>query len=170
MTPTDHRSGRGGAPTVREIADLIGRLRELSLDGSDIDPGERAAFLADKDALLARIADSNMASDSERYDGEQAPVRIGEVQMPAWMRDQATRTEASAEGPSLPGGERAARAEALRSQLGNDHAGRFARVAPPAPVDVDEETRRDQLARWHVDDTVISDTQEVIYDDGPGLP
>jgi hypothetical protein len=40
-------------PTIREIAALTARLRTLT--GPDFDPAERAAFLADKAALLARI-------------------------------------------------------------------------------------------------------------------
>jgi len=43
-----------GSPPVREIAALTARLRALSA----ADPDEVAAFLADKDALLIRIADS----------------------------------------------------------------------------------------------------------------
>lgn len=44
-------------PSVRESAALTARLRELSALGRDADPAERAAFLADKDALIARITD-----------------------------------------------------------------------------------------------------------------
>src|SRR5436190_573820 len=43
-------------PSVAEIAALTARLRALSNAGPDADPQERARFLADKDALLARIA------------------------------------------------------------------------------------------------------------------
>ncbi|MCW2720613.1 hypothetical protein [Pseudonocardia sp.] len=46
------------APTVREIAALTARLRDISARGRDVDPDERAAFLADKDALIARITDA----------------------------------------------------------------------------------------------------------------
>lgn len=44
-------------PTVREIADLTARLRSLTRrdSGPARDAAERAAFLADKEALLARI-------------------------------------------------------------------------------------------------------------------
>src|SRR5689334_8780268 len=41
-------------PTVAEIAALTARLRALSIAGA-ADPAERARFLADKDALIARI-------------------------------------------------------------------------------------------------------------------
>lgn len=43
-------------PSVAEIAALTAQLRALSNAGPDADPQERARFLADKDALLARIA------------------------------------------------------------------------------------------------------------------
>lgn len=42
-------------PSIREIAELTARLRRLSAAGRDADPNEREAFLADKDALIARI-------------------------------------------------------------------------------------------------------------------
>jgi hypothetical protein len=40
---------------VREIADLLARLRRLSAPGGVADLGERERFLADKATLLARI-------------------------------------------------------------------------------------------------------------------
>src|SRR5690349_17671032 len=43
-------------PSIAEIAALTARLRALSNAGPGADPQERARFLADKDALLARIA------------------------------------------------------------------------------------------------------------------
>src|SRR4051794_15538859 len=42
-------------PSIRQIAALTARLRRLSAAGRDADPAGRAAFLADKDALIARI-------------------------------------------------------------------------------------------------------------------
>jgi hypothetical protein len=45
----------GGPPSVREVASLTARLRVLSATGHAADPGERAAFLLDRDALLNRI-------------------------------------------------------------------------------------------------------------------
>lgn len=56
MSSTQHRAQRlDQPPTVREIAALTARLRGLTAAGPDVDPAERAAFLADKAALLARI-------------------------------------------------------------------------------------------------------------------
>lgn len=61
--PTD--PSRSTPPTMREIAELTARLRSLTGRGRDVDERERAAFLADKHALLARIAAQEPA-DSER--------------------------------------------------------------------------------------------------------
>lgn len=47
------QNGRPDRPSVAEIAELLTRLRHLR--GPDADPAERASFLADKAALLARI-------------------------------------------------------------------------------------------------------------------
>jgi hypothetical protein len=56
MATADHRTERPDQPpTIREIAALAARLRRLTAAGPDVDPAERAAFLADKAALLARI-------------------------------------------------------------------------------------------------------------------
>jgi hypothetical protein len=55
-SPADR--ARPVAPTVREIAALTARLRDISTRGRGVDPDERAAFLADKDALIARITDA----------------------------------------------------------------------------------------------------------------
>lgn len=55
--PNPDRAG-GASPSIAEVAALTRRLRELSTAGRDVDPAERAAFLADKDALIARITDA----------------------------------------------------------------------------------------------------------------
>lgn len=174
MNPTDdRRSGREGAPTVREIAELTARLRELSTQGRSADPGERAAFLADKHALLGRITDSQHdGGDRGECSRGGRPEQIGDVQMPEWMREQAARTEAAiASGTALPlrgddPAELAARIEALREGAEHDPADppaygwecdRPTRAVPSCLVDVDDdqqtEARREQLARWYTDDT-----------------
>lgn len=51
-----------GAPSIAEIAALTSRLRHLQSPGAT--EAERAVFLADKHALLARIA----AADPNRKD------------------------------------------------------------------------------------------------------
>ena len=58
------------SPTIAEIAALTARLRELTTPGRPVDEAERAAFLADKNALLARIteADHDMHDDGEEAD------------------------------------------------------------------------------------------------------
>jgi predicted RNA-binding Zn ribbon-like protein len=48
-------------PSIREIADLTARLQRLSAAGRDADPADRVAFLADKDALIARITTADQA-------------------------------------------------------------------------------------------------------------
>ncbi|MGH3615386.1 MAG: hypothetical protein ACRDRK_22870 [Pseudonocardia sp.] len=57
MPATDRTHDRAldSSPSVAEIAALTRRLRELSTAGRHADPAARAAFLADKQALLARI-------------------------------------------------------------------------------------------------------------------
>jgi hypothetical protein len=65
--PADPTSDR--PPSVAEIAALTRRLRALSAAGRTADPDERAAFLADKAALLARIpATSPATSDDPKED------------------------------------------------------------------------------------------------------
>lgn len=228
---TAHPSDRpdGARPSVAEIAALTRRLRELSAPGRAVDPGERAAFLADKDALIARITDTHAATDTDAAtDRElhQHTARIGRADqsadptvqtvtfdvagyysdahlaamaearaageteraerlqnapwsapaedewvpaMPDWMREQARRTEAAiADGTYVPGPP--------------DDLARFTdRLAALRGQTVeDDPARREQLARWHTDDT--ADTLDVddvhqepggsrsATDDGPGLP
>ncbi|WP_219417707.1 hypothetical protein [Pseudonocardia nigra] len=60
MSPsTDPTHDAAAPPTAREITALTARLRELSARGWDVDPAERAAFVADKDALIDRIRDAS---------------------------------------------------------------------------------------------------------------
>ncbi|MFC4943324.1 hypothetical protein [Pseudonocardia sp. GCM10023141] len=42
-------------PTIREVAELLARLRPMREAGWQVDPAELAAFQADKAALLDRI-------------------------------------------------------------------------------------------------------------------
>ncbi|WP_219419615.1 hypothetical protein [Pseudonocardia nigra] len=53
------------SPTIAEVTALTRRLRELSAPGRAADPAERAAFLADKDALLARITAAHRDAGGE---------------------------------------------------------------------------------------------------------
>ena len=57
-------AARDEVPSVREIAELTARLRRLSAAGRYADPAERAAVLADKDALIARIEVANRRADT----------------------------------------------------------------------------------------------------------
>lgn len=61
--PTD--PSRPAAPTVREIAELTARLRDITARGRDVDAGERAQLLADKEALIARMTESGVATDTD---------------------------------------------------------------------------------------------------------
>lgn len=47
---------RPAAPTAREISELLARLRDITARCRDVDAAERAQFLADKNALIARLA------------------------------------------------------------------------------------------------------------------
>jgi hypothetical protein len=69
---TQSDPGRPPAPSVREIAALTARLRALTTRGREADPGERAAFLADKQALLARIDDSESPTEPPTARADQA--------------------------------------------------------------------------------------------------
>ena len=55
-------------PTMAEIAALTARLRELSNAGAAADADERARFLADKDALIARITAAARHADTAHDD------------------------------------------------------------------------------------------------------
>ncbi len=80
-------------PSIREIADLTLWLRELSNAGRDADPAERAAFLADKDALIARIEAANHRADTTDDDRADSAAVDGEP--PA---DQHTATDQDDDG------------------------------------------------------------------------
>lgn len=228
---TAHPSDRpdGARPSVAEIAALTRRLRELSTPGRAVDPGERAVFLADKDDLIARITDSNAATDADAAAGRelhQHTARIGRTDqsagptvqavtfdvagyytdahlaaiaearaagdteraerlqdapwsapaedervpaMPDWMREQARRTEAAiADDTDVPGPP--------------DDLARFTdRIAALRGQTVeDDSARREQLTRWHTDDTAdtldVDDVHQApggsrsATHDGPGLP
>lgn len=132
-TPDD----RTGSPSVQEIAALTGRLRALSA----ADESVRAEFLADKDALLARIA---AARDDEPP---------GDLEMPQWMREQAALAEAeraAGRGPQVRPDDPAALAQRVSVLR--------ARVAEAGA----EQDRADQLALWHSDDiaTEAGDSRE----------
>ena len=57
-----------GPPSIAEIAALTSRLRELTAAGRDADPAARAAFLAEKAALIARITAANTAPTDQPPD------------------------------------------------------------------------------------------------------
>lgn len=51
------------APSPAQIADLLSWARRLSTAGASADPAQRAAYLAAKADLLARIADAQADED-----------------------------------------------------------------------------------------------------------
>lgn len=57
-------------PTVHEIAALTARLRDLARPDAVVDDAARAEFLADKEALLARI----VADQDEQERAEQLAI------------------------------------------------------------------------------------------------
>lgn len=143
--PTDP-SRPGGAPTVREIAELTSRLREISARGRDVDPAERAAFLADKDALLARIAHANHDHDPDH--GQQHD-------------DAARRMTAMGYGPPVPLVELehvddGDPSSADLVEQPHRSVGCLVEVEPGA-ARPDDEQRREQLAEWHAHDQAAED-------------
>jgi hypothetical protein len=99
-------------PSVAEIAALTARLRDLSHRGAAASDQERAAFLADKDALLARIPDADHDADDvvaraaardADHDSARASADVAATvpDMPTWMREQAARTAAEVAAGTL---------------------------------------------------------------------
>lgn len=182
MNPIDPNRRRPG-PSVAEVAALTRRLRELSAQGRDADPVERAEFLADKDAVLARIADTHsdparefLPADGVGREPHSHHALLGRpadvaddaaVEMPEWMREQARRSEAEiAAGNALPPrpddlDELAARVAALRERITarDTYASTAGRIADP-----EQDARGDLLARWHRDDTTENDTATADHD------
>lgn len=66
------KAGRDDTPSIREIGELTARLRRLSAAGRNADPVERASFLAEKDALLARIEESTRSAGARAVDERRA--------------------------------------------------------------------------------------------------
>jgi hypothetical protein len=162
---------RPAAPSVAEIAELTARLRALSAAGSAADPAERAAFLADKQALLDRI------HAGERSPAEPAPAASGPDEFDAAWSD-APSALADPVSVAMPA-EWLAEVERRRAEPGRpdsreERAGRIAELhdrggrTPEDPLDqarpaVDRLSdsrpgldhgpeRRDQLALWQTDD------------------
>lgn len=188
MNPSNNR------PTIAEVAALTRRLRELSMQGRDTDPAERAAFLADKDALLARIADSDagLASDRDLHQHRAHLVRtdgpddvVFDADDSQWWHPGGSARLDLPHPDVLPPWEQpphavdptelAARAAALRDQTSVDDTVRECdRPVGTVPwctvVDGTElEARREQLARWHDQDAPAADqdTQTCGFMDPP---
>lgn len=113
---------RPDIPTMREITDLLTRLRAVSGRGAGADPTERAAFLADKHALIARIEAAQ--ADTGRETSAGPPDRL---RMPQQQRADAVARLAQPLPPDDPA-EIAARITELRT-----------RIAAPAAADAGPE-------------------------------
>ena len=72
-------AARDDTPSIREITELTARLRRLSSAGRDADPAERVAFLADKDALIARIESANRQAKTGGDDRSAAAAAVAEA-------------------------------------------------------------------------------------------
>ncbi|MDN5751466.1 MAG: hypothetical protein L0H64_23695, partial [Pseudonocardia sp.] len=142
------------APTVREIAALTARLRDISARGRAVDPAEREQFIADKDALIARITDTTRA--------DSGPAAAREPVMPESMREQARATEAAIAAGTLPDVYPDDTA-ALAARITELRAEQAARSSASARVPEPEQNRREQLARWHAEDQ--ADTHGDGHDD-----
>jgi len=138
-TPAD--PSRPVPPTVREIAALTARLRDLSARGAGVDPAERAAFLADKHALIDRITTGLPDMPASAGNDRHAPVR----------QDADAHGEYDHAPHDL---EQPARADrAPTTAVAVEQAHRAAACLPePRSAATSEQERRDQLAAWHADD------------------
>jgi len=194
-------------PTVREIAALTARLRYLTASGRDVDAAERAAFLADKHALIERITAA--AERTRRHDRARERPSKGQWSAQARSSDPAqlpisfdasgyySDAQIAEIADALAAGD-TDRAQHLQDRpwtaqdttvdtghaaVGNgpagfgtlhEHVAVCGRPAAPAPfVDPDQEARREQLTRWHTDDTTGDETtlddRRDVGDDGPVL-
>ncbi len=99
-------------PTLAEIAALTARLHVLSTTGAAADPAERAAFVADKDALIARITATEQADDSTQARAEAGGYALVGPSARTWRTDPATGQ------PVEPASE--AEHQAVRELLGRD--------------------------------------------------
>ena len=115
-------AGNDDAPSIREIAELTARLRRLSTAGRAADPAERAAFLADKDALIARIETATRTTDAaaaqDEYTGDE------------YTGDEYTGDEYT--GDEYTGDEYTGAAGAEAAVMARAAAGCYAMVGPSA--------------------------------------
>jgi len=144
-------------PSIREIAELTARLRQLATAGIHADVAEQSAFLADTDALLDRItaAAPNPATDA-RAGGSAEPVSVA---IPLQWLGDADRRRTEPKRPDSPE-ELAARLAELRGRVSG---------AAAAAFDSAEQQRRAQLALWHTHDHGADDHAAVRGDDGDAV-
>ena len=164
---------RTDEPSVAEIAALTARLRELSSIGAAADPAERAAFLADKDALIARVIAASDDAELGLTGGEGPPIDAG----PALTAEEAAH-ELAADGRTLDAARALVRGylDEVSERIGTPvhqwglDAADLADIraglttAARGPDTPNEQARRDQLNRWHADDCAT----EAVADDALG--
>lgn len=173
------RPDRPTPPSVREIASLTARLRELSARRRDVDEADRAAFLADKDALLARIP--RTATDGADAAGDGRAPHIHAAIVDRSERPATVDDVVDLDRPWTAQGTTRDIAHAVAIDRGPAVSTPWVTVAEADQ----QEQRRDQLARWHTDDqTDLQDDSDSdaaspgadaggqvwVCDDAPGLP
>lgn len=181
---------RDDRPTIAEVAALTRRLRELSAQGHDADPVERAAFLAEKDTLLARITDPVPGQELHHHraqlDRTEGPDDVvfdvddsqwwhpgGSARLDLPHPDVLPPFEQPAPG-AVPA-ELAARASALREQASDVDPRTVRECERPVGevpwctvVDGTElEARREQLGRWHDETAADQDGEAYGFVDRP---
>ncbi|MCW2899255.1 MAG: hypothetical protein JWO67_1520 [Streptosporangiaceae bacterium] len=170
-------------PTAAEVAALTARLRSISERGRDVSAAERAAFLADKDALVARITDTDAhaeVADSERAQRLQERPWTAQghtVDRATWVvtpEDPHEQAEVTAQREQIPGRD----PDWSATQRVDDGPA----IAVPwfTEMEAEQDQRREQLTRWHTDDAIQDadinhdgrtlDEGLYVTDDGPGLP
>jgi hypothetical protein len=152
-------------PSIAEIAALTARLRALTKAGADVDPDERARFLADKDALLDRIA-AHEPPAADVDDGD--PWADYRTYTPAQAADElVARGVPPDAAPAmvdrhLDGLTRDRGQPPDRWEIDDDDVAAI--LHTPGGVHSasgdDEDTRRHQLATWHDEDANLNDDAE----------
>lgn len=165
---TPPRPDRRGSPSVAEIAALTARLRRLSDAGTRADDGDREAFLADKNALLDRIAAAEQPpAGHAANEAEWQRLGSARLDLPAPATEPATA--AGWDGPHMTV-ERAALADRAMAEALARHG-----IDLTGDVHEVEQSRRDQLNQWatadQTADTAVDDDSRVRDDkptsDGP---
>lgn len=159
-------------PTVREIAALTARLRGLTRSDPNADPtrdaAERAAFVADKDALLDRITGTDHAEAEtstahtvgyaeETITHREATARLTEhgyapATAQAMVADYLDDTSRKIGVPVHQWGLDQHDVDAIAAR---HHPTGHLTAVPAHQGGGGEQERREQLAQWHADDQAL---------------